>query len=354
MGGVGDEMGVLASKKPALVFPGQGSQAVGMGRDLAESCPASAEVFERADAVLGFPISRLCFDGPVEELKQTINTQPALYVTSVAAYHAVAVPHPEPVEGAGLGGTEPRRYDSAGEVRPLFAAGHSVGEYAALYAAGAFSFEMGLKLVRKRAELMQKAGDENPGAMAAILGLSPEQVQEAVEKASFDRLRMTGAGARGSCRAGVVVAANFNSPVQTVISGDERAVARASEIAIEMGAKRVVPLNVGGAFHSPLMQSAADALVDVLKSAEIRDPAIPVVANYTADFETTAIEVRENLARQITGSVRWVESVQRMLDSGAEVFIELGSGNVLAGLIKRIAPEAQVHSVSDKASLDAL
>jgi len=310
-------MGVLASKKLAFVFPGQGSQAVGMGNDLAESFSAAADIFARADEVLGHSISGLCFNGPEDELKRTINTQPALYVTSAAAF--------EVAKKNGFVAT--------------YTAGHSVGEYAALYAAGAFSFETGLRLVRTRAELMQKAGETNAGAMAAILGLSPEQVQEAVEKASG---------------IGIVVAANFNSPIQTVISGDKKGVARASEIAVEIGAKRVVPLNVGGAFHSPLMQSAADALADELRAAEIADPAVPIVANCTADFETTANQVRENLAKQITGSVRWVESVQRMLDSGVDAFIELGSGNVLAGLIKRIAPEAEVHSVGDRESVEAL
>jgi len=317
-------MGVLASKKVALVFPGQGSQAVGMGKDLVGSFLAAADVFSRADAVLGYPISDLCFNGPEDDLKQTINTQPALYVTSAAAYHALAGIRPQP---------------PTPNSQPLACAGHSVGEYAALYAAGAFSFETGLRLVRKRAELMQQAAETRPGTMAAILGLSPEQVQEAVEKASG---------------AGVVVAANFNSPIQTVISGDKAGVARASEIAAEMGAKRVVALNVSGAFHSPLMQSAADALAEVLKASGISDPTVPVVANYTADFETTADQVRENLAKQITGGVRWVESVQRMLDAGIDAFIELGLGSVLAGLIKRIAPDAEVHSVGDKASVEEL
>jgi len=309
-------MGILDLQILAFVFPGQGSQCVGMGKDLAENYPVAADIFKRADDVLGFSISDICFNGPEEVLKQTINTQPALFVTSVAAF--------EVVKERGL--------------RPSFAAGHSIGEYAALYAAGAFSFETGCKLVKTRAELMQKAAESNPGTMAAVLGLSSEQVMEVVAKAS-DK--------------GIVVAANLNSPIQTVISGDAAGVARASEIASEMGAKRVVTLNVSGAFHSPLMKSAAESLAKILAESEISNPHIPIVANFTADFEKTADQVRESLANQIVGSVRWTQTIQLLAES-ANAFIELGAGNVLAGLNKRIAPDIETFSVSDKASVEAI
>lgn len=309
-------MGLL-DKKIAFVFPGQGSQCVGMGKDLAESFEVAADVFKRADAALGYSISELCFNGPDDDLKRTVNTQPALFVTSAAA-----------CEVARTKG-----------ISPAFAAGHSVGEYAALYAAGAFSLEEGLKIVQTRARLMQDAAQANPGTMAAILGLSADQVCEVVERASC---------------AGVVAAANFNSPIQTVISGEAAAVAKASEIASEMGAKRVVPLNVSGGFHSPLMQGAAESLLEALKASQIDDLTVPVVANYTASFETTAAEIRDNLSKQITGSVRWVESIRKTLDAGAEAFIELGPGNVLAGLIKRIAPDAEIVSVGDREMIERL
>jgi [acyl-carrier-protein] S-malonyltransferase len=307
----------MVSSKLAFVFPGQGSQAVGMGKDLYESFDEARVLFDQADEALGFSLSDLCFNGPEDQLTLTINTQPALYVTSCAAYIVAA----------------------ASGIKPIIAAGHSIGEYAALFAAGAYEFVDGLKLVRERARLMNDAAQDNPGTMAAILGLSPDQACEVVSKASD---------------AGIVVAANFNSPIQTVISGESDAVKRASEIASEMGAKRVVPLSVSGGFHSPLMQDAADALIEALRATPINDLAVPVVANHTAEIETECEEVRANLANQITGSVRWVQSVNKMLDAGAEVFIELGSGNVLAGLIKRIAKDAEVYSVGDKASLEAV
>ncbi len=310
-------MGVLDGKKLAFVFPGQGSQAVGMGQSLYEAYPEAKEIFDIADSKLGFSLSRMCFDGPEEELVKTVNTQPALYTVSAAACKVAME--------KGL--------------QPIVCAGHSVGEYAACYSAGVFSFEEGLELVRRRAELMHENARSVPGAMAAILGLSPDATKEVVEKAAD---------------AGIVGAANFNSPVQTVISGEADAVKKAGEIATENGAKRVVPLKVSGGFHSPLMQDAQDALSIVLQSVEFSQPKVPVVSNFSAKPHSEPEIIKNNLVSQITGSVRWVESVEAMLDLGTEVFIELGSGSVVGGLVKKIARDATVYSAGDAESLEKL
>lgn len=310
-------MGILSSSKIAVIFPGQGSQFVGMGLELINTHSIVSEMFAKADKVLGFPLSEICFHGPEEELTRTVNTQPALFVSSIAAY--------ELARERGL--------------HAAYAAGHSVGEYAALYLAGAFTFEDGLRLVRRRAELMDLAAREQGGTMAAVLGLSPEQVTRAAESASD---------------AGIVVSANFNSPMQTVLSGEKPAVERACALAKEMGAKRVVALSVSGAFHSPLMQQAADKMKTVLKEANIRDTRIPVAANFTGDFEKSAEEVRDNLARQVVGTVRWINCVENLVAAGVDTFVELGPGTVLAGLVRKIAPGTKVYSAGDNASLEAL
>lgn len=302
------------ASKFAFVFPGQGSQAVGMGKDLADTFPVARKIFDRANDVLGFDLASLCFEGPEEELKKTVNAQPALLTTSTAVLAVLLECEPMPV----------------------YAAGHSVGEYAALVAAQAISFEQALKLVRRRGELMQQAAEAHPGTMAAVLGLSADKVKQVVK----------------DCRqSGIVDAANFNTPEQIVISGEVEAVRQACEAALAAGAKRTVELNVSGAFHSRLMADAASAMEDELEKAEISDPKVPVVANVTADFVYTAGEIRQALAKQVAGSVRWEESVRRMISDGVTQFVELGSGTVLAGMIRKIDRNVSVVSVGDAASV---
>lgn len=303
--------------KIAYIFPGQGSQAVGMGQNLCAHSEAARTVFEQADEYLGSKISTLCFYGPEEALKQTIHTQPALYVTSVAVLSALkerGVPAPEAV------------------------AGHSVGEYAALFAAGVFDFETGLHLVERRAQEMHRAALSQPGAMAAVLGLTGPQVVAVCAEAET---------------AGPVSAANFNGGGQVVISGSPEGVAKASELAKAAGAKRVLPLNVSGAFHSALMAPAVEAMEYALRDAVIQPVSIPVIANLTADYETTPDEIRTSLAAQIDHPVRWEETINRLVADRFDTFVEVGSGTVLAGLMKRIAPDVKVYSVGDSAAVEA-
>ncbi len=287
-----------------------------MGADFLAGSAAARAVFESADAILGFPLSRLCFEGPEEELRQTINTQPALFVTSCAALAALR----ERVT-----------------VQPVAVAGHSVGEYAALYAASAVTFEAGLRLVRQRAELMQEAAGRRPGTMAAVLGLDADAVRQAVEAAR---------------PAGIVAVANYNSPGQIVISGERAAVERAGELAREAGAKRVIPLPVSGGFHSPLMVGAGDALYPALREVVFKQTTVPVVVNVTAEYCKNGVDFGPYLTMQVSGSVRWEESMRRLLADGVELFLELGSGDVLAGLLKRIDKSARAISVEDMASVE--
>ncbi len=302
--------------KTAFLFPGQGSQKVGMGADLYAHSPAARKLFDTADQTLGFALSRLCFEGPEEELRQTLNTQPALYTTSCAALAAL---------------------QERMKVTPFAVAGHSVGEYAALHAAGCIGFEAGLKLVRRRAELMHEAARSRPGAMAAILGLDADAVRAACEAARD---------------AGIVAVANYNSPGQIVISGEATAVERAGELAREAGARRVLPLPVSGGFHSPLMVGAGDALYPDLREAKMKQASVPVVVNVTAEYCTSGVDFAPYLTMQVSGSVRWEESMNLLLSDGVDTFVELGSGDVLAGLMKRIDKSARVVSVQDTAALD--
>ncbi|MCL5270657.1 MAG: ACP S-malonyltransferase [bacterium] len=289
----------MHTKTIAMMFPGQGSQAVGMGRALAESNAAARAIFEQADTVLGRPLSRLCFEGPEDELKQTVNTQPALYVTSAAA---LAV-----LREAGI--------------EPAIVAGHSLGEYTALYAADVFDFETGLRLVQARGTAMFEAGQARPGTMAALLSLEGGQVEDICHKASAK---------------GCVVPANWNSPGQIVVSGDTEAVAEAVRLAQEAGSKRSVMLSVSGAFHSPLVQSAVDVMKRELAGAAMQPPRCMFVANVSAALAGDVETIRQGLADQIVRCVRWAESVETMAAAGADVFIEVGAGKVLSGLLRRI------------------
>ncbi len=301
--------------KTAYIFPGQGSQYVGMGKDAAGQLPGVRELFSRADSLLGFSLSRICFEGPDGELKQTKNTQPAIFLHSIAVWSAV------------------RPSDAS------MVAGHSLGEYSALVAAGALTFDDGLRLVRLRGELMQQAGVEQPGTMAAVIGLSPKEIGEITCEASG--------------KAGTVQAANFNSPGQIVISGSVAGVKLAMEMSKSHGAKLVKELPVSGAFHSPLMESAKEGLEAALKNVAIHDAAVPVYANVTAKPVTKADEIRTLLVDQLTKPVRWEESVAAMAADGAGRFIEVGPGKVLQGLVKRIVPNcgtAGIDTAGDIAS----
>ncbi len=290
----------------AFVFPGQGSQYVGMGKDLYEQNTAAKELFEAADGILGFRLSTLSFAGPEEDLKQTKNTQPAIFLLSVVLS---------------------KLYQGT---RASMAAGHSLGEYSALVYAGALSFEDGLRLVRLRGELMQQAGIEKKGTMAAIVGLDPEAIGEICSNASS---------------AGVVQAANFNSPGQVVISGSVPGVQKGMELAKQSGAKLVKELQVSGAFHSPLMASAGEGLKAALEKTNIRDASIPVFANVTAQPVQKSSEIRALLYQQLTSPVRWEETIRNMRDQGAETFVEVGPGKVLQGLIKRIDSGVTIKGV---------
>jgi [acyl-carrier-protein] S-malonyltransferase len=287
----------------AFVFPGQGSQYVGMGKDFYENSLSARSFFEQADTILGFPLSTICFEGPEDELRQTRNTQPAIFLHSMALTSVME------------------------NVKPELVAGHSLGEYSALVVAGALSFEEGLRLVRLRGELMQHAGEVNKGTMAAVVGLEPNAIDGICVEASST---------------GIVQAANFNSPGQVVISGSVEGVRKAMEIAKQNGAKLVKELVVSGAFHSPLMESAKDGLKNALEKSELHDARIPVYANVTGEPVVRAAEIKELLYRQITSPVLWEQSVKNMVRDGAETFYEVGPGKVLQGLVKRTSSNVRV------------
>ena len=286
----------------AFLFPGQGSQFVGMGRDLYDRQPAARALFDEADARLGFPLSRLCFDGPEEALTDTAVQQPALYTTSLAAWAVLT---------------------ERGQANAAYVAGHSLGEFSALAAAGSLGFADGLALVRRRGELMKLAGQRQPGGMAAILGLDAAPVAEVCAAAAAE----TG---------GTVGVANDNCPGQVVITGDETALTQAMSLLAEAGARKVVRLPISIAAHSPLMDSVADAFAAAVAAAPLSAARIPVVANVTARPITTPDEIRAELTAQLTAPVRWTDSVRQLGALGVDAYVEVGPGDVLLGLVKRI------------------
>jgi [acyl-carrier-protein] S-malonyltransferase len=304
--------------KTAFVFPGQGSQYVGMGRDLYETYPEAKALFDEADGILGFPISKLCFEGPEEELSETINTQPTILAVSVALLQML----------------------KSHQLSPTIVAGHSMGEYTALIAAGVLDFGDGLRLVRERGRVMQEAGERNPGGMAAVLGLEAETLDEICQVASQET-------------DGIVQLANYNSPGQVVISGHKESLERALELARERGARRVIPLAVSIASHSPLMRPAAESFASIVAQVDFQPPKVPVVANVTAAPITTVAEIRDELVKQLTSTVRWVESVQYIIAQGVTTFVEIGPKDVLAGLIRRIDKSVQTVNVGDVAGIEA-
>jgi len=316
-----DGIEVVRMAKTAFLFPGQGAQYEGMGRALAEAFPSARAVFDEANDALGLDIAKLCFEGGADELSQTANCQPAIFVTSMAALRVM------------------RERGESVFADCCAMAGLSLGEYTALVAADAMSFDDGVRLVRKRGELMQQAGEMHEGCMASVLGLSDEAVEQVCQAASAD---------------GTVVAANYNCPGQLVISGEPTALGKAQELAKEAGAKRVIPLNVSGAFHSPLMAPAAEALQEELNRVEISRPSVPIVANVTADYVTDSDEIRRLLVQQLTRPVRWTGAMQRLVADGVEMCYEIGPGKVLAGLMRRIDRQKPVVNLDGPDSFDQL
>jgi [acyl-carrier-protein] S-malonyltransferase len=302
--------------KVAFMFPGQASQYPGMGKELAEKYPTARAVFDEADSALGFSISKICFEGSEDELKLTANTQPAILACSVAVYRVLAE------KG----------------IAPDYVAGHSLGEYSALVAAGSLKFADAVQLVRKRGVYMQEAVPGGAGAMAAIMGLSPAVVTDACKRAANDE---------------VCAPANLNSGEQTVISGHAGAVKRAVEMASQLGAKRAVILPVSAPFHSALMMPAQERLEKDLRATQFSDLQVPLVTNVDADTTTSGEEAREALVRQVSMPVRWEESVRLLIEEGANTFVEVGPGRVLTGLLRQIERSVAALNVEDEKSLAA-
>lgn len=305
--------------KTAFLFPGQGAQVVGMGADIAQSFPAAARIFEKANDIVGFDLRGICFEGPAEQLNSTIISQPAIFTTSAALLEVLR--------------TDP----ATGTIHADVTAGLSLGEYTALYAAGVVSFEDALKLVHKRGQAMQAAADASEGAMVSIIGLDEEAVEQLCEQAGEGEL---------------LKAVNFNCPGQIVISGEKAACRRAKELAIKAGAIKVVRLEVAGAFHTEMMAVAAEALGEALAGCQIAEPAdTRIIANIDAQYYRTSGDIKEGLVRQLTHPILWQQCMERLMADGVETFYEIGPGRVLTGLMRRINRKAKIINVSSVQSI---
>lgn len=306
-------------KKFAFIFPGQGSQSTGMGLDLYNNFESAKKVYQTADETLGKKISQICFEGPDDDLKLTINAQSAIVATSIAALESFRQICPD--------------------IKPDVVMGHSLGEYCAMYCANVMDLKTTIQAIQKRSELMDAATKTTKGTMAAILGASIEVIKESIEEASS---------------LGLVQIANYNDPTQIVITGEIEAVNKACELIKEKGAKRVVPLAVSGGFHSKLMNSAKEGFVDFVKTLELNNASIPVITNVDAQQTTEKSDFIEKMPNQINSSVMWVQTIQKAIDMGIDTFIEFGNGKVLAGLNRKISPDIKTYNIYDAASLNAV